>query len=132
MNFKTWMEQAAIRELCHGTSEPIETLLQQGLKVGNTGAGSPAVVYLTDNLALALQYANSDQERTDNNTICVITIDVSKLDPNKLGPDLDAGEWDDEGAIETWLDSLRAFNQCAYHDNIPPAAFSNHHSWPIA
>ena len=38
-----------------------------------------------------------DSERTGNNEILIITVDVRKLNKEKLLPDLDHGAWDDDG-----------------------------------
>lgn len=129
MEFRTWLEMQQHQQLWHGTSESAEILLRDGLKAQPAGPGQ-AAVYLTDNPQLALEYAETDQDRTGNSTLCVITINLSQLDQSKLGPDLDHGAWDDDGnKIETWADSLRACDQCVYYGNISPSAFSGVEVW---
>jgi hypothetical protein len=100
--------------LWHGTSEPIEVIQNQGLKGGRHNA-----VFLTDNPDLALEYAESDQDRTGNDTITLVSINVKMLDRSKLVGDLDHTTEDD------WVQSLKDTDQCMYLGDISPSMISN-------
>lgn len=102
--------------LYHGTSEPLAVILN-GL-VPNRG-----LVFLTDNPELAVQYAQTDGERTRNAVGYIVGIRASSLDQQKLIPDPDHEQWDGENEIETWEQGLAANDQCAYLANIPRSAF---------
>jgi hypothetical protein len=97
-------------QLWHGTSEPADVIQQQGLRGGRHHA-----VFLTDNPDLALEYAVSDQERTGNDYVTLITIDVNKLDHKKLAGDLD------HTTVDNWIDSLKETDQCMYLGDILPS-----------
>jgi len=96
-------------QLWHGTSEPADVIQQQGLRGGRHHA-----VFLTDNPDLALEYAVSDQERTGNDYVTLITVDVNKLDHKKLVGDLD------HTTVDNWMDSLKETDQCMYLGDILP------------
>lgn len=95
--------------LWHGTSESVETIKKTGLIVNRHGA-----VFLTDNPNLAIEYAETDQERTGTDNITIISVKVSDLDQSKLIGDIDHTLEDD------WKTSLKETDQCMYVDNIPP------------
>ena len=95
--------------LWHGTSEAVDTIRKFGLKAGRQHS-----VFLTDNPDLALEYAQSDQERTGSDYITLVTIDLSKLDKSKLMGDID------HTTEENWIESLRETDQCMYMDDILP------------
>ena len=101
-------------QLWHGTSEPADVIQQQGLRGGRHHA-----VFLTDNPDLALEYAVSDQERTGNDYVTLITVDVSKLDQKKLVGDLD------HTTVDNWIDSLKETDQCMYLGDILPNMITN-------
>jgi len=101
-------------QLWHGTSEPIDVIQQQGLRGGRHHA-----VFLTDNPDLALDYAVSDQERTGNDYVTLITVDVTKLDQKKLVGDLD------HTTVDNWIDSLKETDQCMYLGDILPNMITN-------
>jgi predicted transcriptional regulator len=101
-------------QLWHGTSEPIDVIQQQGLRGGRHHA-----VFLTDNPDLALDYAVSDQERTGNDYVTLITVDVNKLDQKKLVGDLD------HTTVDNWVDSLKETDQCMYLGDILPNMITN-------
>jgi hypothetical protein len=95
--------------LWHGTSESIDTIRKFGLKSGRQHS-----VFLTDNPDLALEYAESDQERTGSDYITLVTSDLSKLDKSKLIGDID------HTTEENWIKSLSETDQCMYMDDILP------------
>jgi len=95
--------------LWHGTSESIETIKKHGLKAGRQHS-----VFLTDNPDLALEYAESDQERTGYDNITLVTVDLNKLDKSKLMGDID------HTTEENWIESLRETDQCMYMGDILP------------
>lgn len=100
--------------LWHGTSEPIDVIKQQGLKGGRHNA-----VFLTDNPDLALEYGQSDQERTGNDTVTLVSITVKLLDAHLLVGDLD------HTTTENWIESLKETDQCMYLGNIAPSQIAN-------
>ena len=101
--------------LWHGTSEPADVIKLYGL--------TEVPVYLTDNPDAAIQYALSDQERTGNDHITLVEVNVNQLDQSKLLPDPDHEQWDDNGnPIETWQQGLQFTDQCIYNDVIPTNA----------
>jgi hypothetical protein len=100
--------------LWHGTSEPVEVIQQQGLKGGRHHA-----VFLTDNPDLALEYGESDRERTGNDTVTLVSVNVKKLDPKKLVGDLD------HTTVDDWVQSLRETDQCMYLGDITPNMITN-------
>jgi hypothetical protein len=95
--------------LWHGTSESVETIKKTGLIASRHGA-----VFLTDNPNLAIEYAETDQERTGTDNITIVSVKVSDLDQSKLIGDIDHTLEDD------WKTSLKETDQCMYVDNIPP------------
>jgi hypothetical protein len=95
--------------LWHGTSTPADVIRKEGLKSSRQHS-----VFLTDNPDLAVQYAETDQERTGNNDIVLVTFDVSKLDHSKLLGDIDHSN------IEDWEESLLETDQCMYMGDIIP------------
>ncbi len=97
------------QHLWHGTSTPSDIIRKEGLKSSRQHS-----VFLTDNPDLAVQYAETDQERTGNNDIVLVTIDVSKLDHSKLLGDIDHSN------IEDWEESLLETDQCMYMGDITP------------
>jgi hypothetical protein len=97
------------QHLWHGTSTPADVIRKEGLKSSRQHS-----VFLTDNPDLAVQYAETDQERTGNNDIVLVTIDVSKLDHSKLLGDIDHSN------IEDWEESLVETDQCMYMGDIVP------------
>jgi hypothetical protein len=116
INMKTLREYIDLIEngfghdvLWHGTSEPVEVIQQQGLKVGRHHA-----VFLTDNPDLALEYAESDRERTGNDTVTLVSVNVKLLDQSKLVGDLD------HTTTDNWIDSLSETDQCMYLGDISP------------
>jgi len=93
--------------LWHGTSEPAAKISAEGLKPGRHGA-----VFLTDNPQLALEYAETDQDRTGFDTLTVVSVRVSNLDVRKLAADID------HTSSQDWQESLREEDQCMYLDFI--------------
>ena len=99
--------------LWHGTSESVDTIRKFGLKAGRQNS-----VFLTDNPDLALEYAESDQERTGYDSITLVTVNLNKLDKSKLIGDID------HTTVENWIDSLRETDQCMYMGDILPNMIS--------
>ena len=97
------------QQLWHGTSTPSDIIRKEGLKSSRQHS-----VFLTDNPELAIEYAESDQDRTGNDDVVLVTIDVSKLDHSKLLGDIDHTN------IEDWEESLLETDQCMYMGNITP------------
>ena len=97
------------QQLWHGTSTPSDIIRKEGLKSSRQHS-----VFLTDNPELAIEYAESDQDRTGNDNVVLVTIDVSKLDHSKLLGDIDHSN------IEDWEESLLETDQCMYMGNITP------------
>lgn len=95
--------------LWHGTSESVETIKKHGLKAGRQHS-----VFLTDNPDLALEYAESDQERTGYDNITLVTVDPNKLDKSKLMGDIE------HTTEENWIESLKETDQCMYMGDILP------------
>lgn len=108
--FEVLKEDISPDVLWHGTSEPLEYIKKHGLKVGRQNA-----VFLTDNPELALDYAQSDQERTSNDNITLVTINVKLLDKSKLMGDIDHTDTED------WIESLQETDQCMYAGDISPS-----------
>jgi RNA:NAD 2'-phosphotransferase (TPT1/KptA family) len=104
-------ESSGHKTLWHGTSENPELIEKHGLKSGRYNA-----VFLTDNPELALEYAESDQDRTGNDFAVVVTVDVTKLNHDLLSADLD------HTTVDSWEESLAETDQCMYQGNIPPSA----------
>jgi hypothetical protein len=100
--------------LWHGTSESTETIRRFGLK-----AGRQRSVFLTDNPDLALEYAESDRDRTGNDTVTLVTVDLKKIDHSKLIGDID------HTTTEDWVESLRETDQCMYMGDILPNMILN-------
>lgn len=96
--------------LWHGTSTPSEIIKRQGLKSSRQHS-----VYLTDNPELAIEYAESDRDRTGNDDVVLVKVDVSKLDHTKLLGDIDHTN------VEDWQESLLETDQCMYMGNIEPS-----------
>jgi hypothetical protein len=96
--------------LYHGTSESADKIREYGLISG----GQHDVIYLTDNPQLALEYAESDQDRTGYNNIVLVSVNIKNLDKSKLYGDIDHSN------IEDWRESLRETDQCIYQGSIPP------------
>ena len=103
-------ENAGHDVLWHGTSESIDTIKKLGLKAGRQHS-----VFLTDNPELALEYAESDQERTGYDNITLVIVDLNKLDKTKLIGDID------HTSEENWIESLRETDQCMYMGDILPS-----------
>lgn len=95
--------------LFHGTSEDIEKIKKEGLKMGRIG------VFLTDNPQLAIEYAESDQDRTGNHNITLISVKLNSLDIDLLHADIDHVSPD-----LTWEESLAECDQCIYLSDISP------------
>ena len=102
------------QHLWHGTSTPSDVIRKEGLKSSRQHS-----VFLTDNPELAVQYAETDQERTGNDYIVLVTVDVSKLDHGKLLGDIDHSN------VEDWEESLLETDQCMYMGNITPNMIVN-------
>jgi hypothetical protein len=100
--------------LWHGTSEPVDVIQKHGLKGGRHHA-----VFLTDNPDLALEYGQTDQERTGNDTVTLVSVNVKMLDPRLLMGDLD------HTTTEDWIESLKETDQCMYMGDIFPNQISN-------
>ena len=100
--------------LYHGTSEPADKIRAEGLKGEHSQNNA---VYLTDNPQLAQEYAESDQERTGNDWIVIVSVKVADLDPALLYGDIDHASGNN---IEDWQESLRETDQCMYRGDIPP------------
>jgi hypothetical protein len=96
-------------KLFHGTSESAKLIMKEGLKA----AYSDGAIFLTDNPELAIEYAESDQERTDNDDITLVSVKVSSLDESMLQPDTD------HTMVDTWQESLDECDQCIYVGDIP-------------
>jgi hypothetical protein len=96
--------------LYHGTSEPAEKIKRIGL----IAAGNHQAVFLTDNPELAIHYAETDQERTNNDYITLVTVNSKDLTQSLLTGDADHIN------IEDWRESLRKEDQCMYLGNIDP------------
>ena len=106
--------------LWHGTSEPADKIRQEGL--------TSLPIFLTDNPQLAIEYAQSDQDRTGYPFVTLVNIQVENLDESKLGIDPNCWDaWIDNGdggynkPVETWQESLKQSDQCTYHSVIPPS-----------
>lgn len=111
------ISQNKLSILWHGTSEPAQKILSQGL--------TSIPVFLTDNPELAIDYAETDQQRSGLNNITVVKVNINMLDQTLLIPDLDHGLYnDDNQEIETWEQSLHSCDQCAYNGVIPPNAIA--------
>jgi hypothetical protein len=95
--------------LYHGTSEASETIRRDGLKGGRHNA-----IFLTDNPELAIDYAESDQDRSGLDNITLVSVCADQLDPSLLRGDIDHTLSDD------WRESLRETDQCMYLGDIPP------------
>jgi hypothetical protein len=95
-------------KLWHGTSESADDMRRSGLIGSRLGA-----VFLTDNPQLALEYAETDQDRTGNDTITLVSVLVRDLDQAKLHGDSDHGDYED------WKASLQDCDQCMYFGSIP-------------
>lgn len=104
-------ENSSHQTLWHGTSEDPNVIKHKGLKPGRHEA-----VFLTDNPELALEYAETDQDRTGNDLIILVTVDVSKLDKNRLVADID------HTTVDDWEESLSETDQCMYLGPILPNA----------
>lgn len=104
--------------LWHGTSEP-ESNFKNGIMANHNG-----LVFLTDNPERAIEYGETDQDRTGNSDLLLIKVDVSKLSLDRLVPDPDHEQWDDETNTEitTWQHGLEVTDQCAYMGDIPEYA----------
>lgn len=96
--------------LYHGTSEPAAKIKQHGLIPGRLDA-----VFLTDNPQLAVEYAETDRDRTESDTMTMVKVNAHDLDPSLLYADVDH-----TGNTENWLESLRETDQCIYRGPIPP------------
>jgi hypothetical protein len=94
--------------LYHGTSESPELIKKQGL----IASGRHKAVFLTDNPDLAINYAETDQERTGNDYVTIITVNSKDLDESLL-----VGDADHTGT-EDWKESLKEEDQCMYLGNI--------------
>lgn len=102
-------------ELYHGTSESIEKIKLDGLKL----SGKHSAIFLTDNPQLAMEYAMSDAEqRTGSDKILLISVKISELDLNYLKNDID------HNTCDTWEESLSDCDQVMYFKNIPPEKLS--------
>lgn len=98
-------------KLWHGTSESPETIRKNGLQPSRHDA-----VFLTDNPDLALDYAETDQDRTGNDYITLVTVALSKLNLNLMMADID------HTTVDDWQESLSETDQCMYQGHIPPEA----------
>ena len=110
-------------KLYHGTSESPTKIRREGLKPPRCGP-CKGLVFLADNPELAINYALTDQERTGKSKITLVEVDTAYLNPRLLIPDPHHEQWltDEQGdysPVETWQDSLRASDQCAYAGKIP-------------
>lgn len=108
------IESSGHTTLWHGTSESVEVIQQQGLRGGRHHA-----VFLTDNPDLALEYGVSDQERTGNDTVTLVSVNVKMLDTRLLVGDLD------HTTNDNWVESLRETDQCMYLGDILPNMLLN-------
>lgn len=95
--------------LYHGTSQPVEKIKANGLIPGNRGG-----VFLTDNIDLASEYAQSDQERTNLDSITIVSVNSKDLDEAYLVGDVDHTNTED------WVESLSETDQCIYLKHIAP------------
>ena len=109
---RTMLAESESFVLYHGTSEAAATIRREGLKAGRHGA-----VFLTDNPELAIEYAESDQDRSGLDFVTIVSIDAARLDQSLLCGDLDHSLTDD------WRESLRETDQCMYRGDIPPNLF---------
>jgi hypothetical protein len=94
--------------LYHGTTASIEDLIDQGLIPGRHGA-----VFLTDNPQLALEYGETDQERSGSDAILLLSVRVADLDLELLTGDID------HTLLTDWRESLAETDQCMYMGAIP-------------
>ena len=94
--------------LYHGTSASIEDLCAKGLSPGRHGA-----VFLTDNPQLALEYAETDLERSGSDEILLLAVRVGDLDLALLTGDID------HTLLTDWRESLVETDQCMYMGAIP-------------
>ena len=94
--------------LFHGTSEASETIRRYGLKGGRHNA-----IFLTDNPELAIDYAESDQDRSGLDNITLVSVRADQLDPSLLRGDIDH-------TLSDWQESLQETDQCMYLGDIPP------------
>ena len=106
-------EQSDDIELYHGTSVPMEEIQKHGLQIGRLDA-----VFLTDNPELALEYAETDQDRTGFDTKTLVRVMASSLNPEFLIGDID------HTLEQNWQESLRETDQCMYMRSIPPEILS--------
>lgn len=100
--------------LYHGSSEPSEYFKKYGLKPSRHGS-----VFLTDNPELAIHYAETDQERTGNDNITIISVNSNDLNQNLLMADIDHTNAQD------WRQSLKDEDQCMYMGEINSQLFLN-------
>ncbi len=100
--------------LYHGTSEPADKIKKEGLKP----SGNHRAVFLTDNPELAIHYAETDQDRTNNTYITLVKVNSKDLNQNLLTGDADHSN------IEDWRESLSAEDQCMYLGDIHPDILS--------
>lgn len=122
MNMRHYINLIENADPCHGHqylyhgSTHASSIREHGLLVDKSST-QPAI-FLTDNPQLAADYAESDYERDGSgDELCVVKIDLKKLDINKL-----TGDYDHGLDKETWVESLSIEDQCMYWGNIPPEA----------
>jgi hypothetical protein len=94
--------------LYHGTSASIEDLIDQGLIPGRHGA-----VFLTDNPQLALEYGETDKERSGSDETLLLAVRVADLDLERLTGDID------HTLLTDWRESLSETDECMYMGAIP-------------
>lgn len=123
MNMRTLinlMESAGFTDmkLYHGTSTSSDVIRREGLTTGRHNA-----VFFTDNPQLAIEYAETDQERTGNDIVTIVSVKVSDLDIVFLTGDVDHTDEKD------WQDSLAETDQCMYLRSIPANLLSFEETW---
>lgn len=96
--------------LYHGTSESPEKIKAHGL----ISHGRHNAVFLTDNPEWAIEYAQTDQDRTGLDNITLVSVNAKDLDQKYLRGDID------HTTIEDWMESLKETEQCMYLGSIPP------------
>src|SRR6478752_6873054 len=125
------VESATPLRLFHGTLEQyLPTIGEHGLDPTRTMSGLSAI-YLTNDPALAAEYAASAAIKHRSGNWVVLEVDPSKLDLSAMGPDdfelaeiLADAEDEREWSAVPWQESLQLCSQAAYHGHIPPEAFS--------
>jgi hypothetical protein len=128
MSFKEYLRETIglPKKLYHLTIwKNIESIKKNGL-IPSKSKSSLVGIFLSDDLFTSENYASMYR---DEHEFVILTIDGSKLNPNKIVadnyefPDLVSQMDDDEASkydLDSWQDSLKVSNQIAYIDIIKP------------